>query len=197
MIITLLRVLVVVGVLVCGVSGQTGAEERSATDQEKRIEELAKNIEALSKQLQSLKEERSADKAAMATNEESISRLAGQVDRMSSSKVFDSASWVNKFTFGGYGEIHANLGGQGVADRLDIHRLVLCAGYDFNDWIKFHSETEVEHAFVSNGSDGELSIEQAYVDFVTTSCFRITQEKKLTCGTLVSVGNCKRRRTRQ
>ena len=67
MITTLLRVLVVVGLLVCGVSGQTGAEERSATDQEKRIEELAKNIEALSKQLQALKEERSADKAAMAT----------------------------------------------------------------------------------------------------------------------------------
>ena len=92
MITTLLRVLVVVGLLVCGVSGQTGAEERSATDQEKRIEELAKNIEALSKQLQALKEERSADKAAAAARDANRSpELTTQVDKMSSSKVFDSS----------------------------------------------------------------------------------------------------------
>jgi len=48
----------------------------------------------------------------MAAKEESVTRLATQVDKMSSSKVFDSASWVNKFTLGGYGEIHANFGGQ-------------------------------------------------------------------------------------
>ena len=103
-----------------------------------------------------------------------------QVDKMSSSKVFDSASWVNKFTFGGYGEIHANLGGQGVADRLDIHRLVLYPGYDFNDWIKFHSETEVEHAFVSNESDGELSVEQAYVDFLLSDYANVRTGRFLT-----------------
>jgi hypothetical protein len=164
---TLLRVLVVVGLLICGVSGQTGAEDRSVTDQEKRIDELAKNIEALSKQLQTLKEERSAEKAAAAARDQSVTELATQVDKMNSSKVFDASSWVNKFTLGGYGEIHANMGGKDVADRLDLHRLVLYLGYDFNDWIKFHSETELEHAFVSNESNnGELSVEQAYVDFL-------------------------------
>jgi hypothetical protein len=43
--------------------------------------------------------------------------------------------------------------------------MVLYLGYDFADWIKFHSETELEHAFVNDG-DGEISLEQAYVDFL-------------------------------
>ena len=54
-------------------------------------------------------------------------------------------------------------------------------GYDFNDWIKFHSETEVEHAFVSNESkDGELSVEQAYVDFLL-SRLRQCARRPLSC----------------
>jgi hypothetical protein len=39
-------------------------------------------------------------------------------------------------------------------------------GYNFADWIRFNSETEVEHALVSDGSGGELSLEQAYVDLL-------------------------------
>lgn len=71
---------------------------------------------------------------------------------------------ASKVHFGGYGEIHANFV-EGGNDQFDIHRLVLYLGYDFNDWIKLTSETELEHAFV-NGGDGEISIEQLYVDFL-------------------------------
>jgi hypothetical protein len=180
MIVTLLRMLIIVGLLVFGFSEQTRSEDRKLPDQEKRIDELEQNIKALSQQLQLLKEERSAEKAAAAQREESVTRLATQVDKMSSSKAFDAGSWLNKFTLGGYGEIHANFGGQGQADRLDIHRLVLYAGYDFNDWIKFHSETEIEHAFVSTESSGELSLEQAYVDFLLSDYVNVRAGRFLT-----------------
>jgi hypothetical protein len=64
---------------------------------------------------------------------------------------------------GAYGEHHFRVQeGQG-GDLSDIHRFVGFLGYDFNEWLHFVSETELEHAFVSD-NDGELSLEQFYVD---------------------------------
>lgn len=74
--------------------------------------------------------------------------------------------WVERFTLGGYGEIHANFTAGGGPHQADIHRLVLYLGYEFADWIRFSSETELEHALVSREADGELSFEQLYVDFL-------------------------------
>ena len=79
-----------------------------------------------------------------------------------------AAPETSRFTFGGYGEIHANFGEGKAPDQFDIHRLVAYVGYEFADWIRFHSEIEIEHAFVSpeERSGGEVSIEQAYFDFL-------------------------------
>ncbi len=71
----------------------------------------------------------------------------------------------NRVRFGGYGEIHGNFEENGPG-QMDIHRLVMYAGYDFADWIKLSSEVELEHAYVSDGAGGEISIEQLYVDFL-------------------------------
>lgn len=70
----------------------------------------------------------------------------------------------SKLHLGGYGEIHASFEENGKS-VFDIHRLVMYVGYDFADWIKLTSEVELEHAFVNEG-DGEISIEQLYVDFL-------------------------------
>ncbi|MHB9025537.1 MAG: hypothetical protein ACYC7E_15435 [Armatimonadota bacterium] len=72
---------------------------------------------------------------------------------------------ASKFTFGGYGEIHVNaVEGAGNA-QADIHRAVLYVGYEFSDWIQLNSEVEIEHAFINDGN-GEISLEQLYVDFL-------------------------------
>jgi len=71
----------------------------------------------------------------------------------------------SKLHLGGYGEIHANFEENGES-VFDIHRLVLYVGYDFSDWIKLTSEVELEHAYVTDGAGGEISIEQLYVDFL-------------------------------
>ncbi|MCK6603034.1 MAG: OprO/OprP family phosphate-selective porin [Bacteroidetes bacterium] len=75
-------------------------------------------------------------------------------------------------TFGGYGELHYNKNtvspGKPASDRtgqFDFHRFVLFAGHDFNDWVSFKSEFELEHAQVkSSNSQSEVSLEQAYID---------------------------------
>ncbi|MCE9594629.1 MAG: hypothetical protein K8S98_10575 [Planctomycetes bacterium] len=71
--------------------------------------------------------------------------------------------WYERFTVGGYGEIHYNQPQSG-GNQIDIHRFVLYLGYRFDDWISLHSETEIEHAFVEEGN-GEIVLEQMYVEF--------------------------------
>jgi len=83
------------------------------------------------------------------------------------------------FTFGGYGEVHGNFTEGPGNDEIDIHRFVLYMGYQFEDWIQLHSETEIEHAFVSEG-DGELSIEQLHFDFLTGNSLNIRAGRVLT-----------------
>lgn len=75
---------------------------------------------------------------------------------------------------GGYGELHynditANATGEETPGQLDFHRFILFAGYNFNDWISFRSELELEHTLIEvedNGEaeGGEVALEQAYID---------------------------------
>lgn len=112
--------------------------------------------------------------------ERSVQELAGQVEELKQARSSGAPSWTDRFTLGGYGEMHANFGEGSAADQFDIHRLVAYVGYTFNDWIRFHSETELEHAFVSSDSDGEISIEQAYVDFLLSDPVNVRFGRVLT-----------------
>ncbi len=69
---------------------------------------------------------------------------------------------------GGYGELHFNWAKTEGADPsavVDLHRLVLFVGHAFTDTIRFATEIEVEHALATEDAPGEVSIEQAYVDW--------------------------------
>jgi hypothetical protein len=177
---TILCMTIAVAIILLGASDSMKAQEKSVSEQDKRIEALERSIKELSEQLRALKLEREGEKAAQAAKEEAKAQATAQVGKESGSKLLDSISWLSKFTLGGYGEMHANFGGRGVPDQFDIHRLVLYLGYDFNDWIKFHSETEIEHAFVSPESDGELSVEQVYVDFLLSDYLNVRAGRILT-----------------
>lgn len=115
---------------------------------------------------------------------ETVGELAAEVERLKESESNESVlsgldSTLGKLKFGGYGEFHANFTEGTEKDKADFHRLVLYLGYDFADWITFHSETELEHAFVSD-DDGEISIEQAYLDFLIDDNFNIRTGRILT-----------------
>ncbi|VGO15301.1 hypothetical protein PDESU_03883 [Pontiella desulfatans] len=95
--------------------------------------------------------------AEMANTQAELAALKGERNDLAAVTQEES-----KLRFGGYGEIHANWV-EGGNDLLDIHRLVMYMGLDFNDWIKLSSEIELEHA----STDEEyLLIEQLYVDFL-------------------------------
>ena len=114
--------------------------------------------------------------------------IFAQAGRTVSQQVDSPLPWYERFTLGGYGEFHGNFGEGSGGDKADLHRVVLYVGYEFDDWISFNSEIELEHAYVSEGSDGELSFEQAYFDFLilyrrarlVESCSRLWSRQRKT-----------------
>jgi hypothetical protein len=83
-------------------------------------------------------------------------QAAGPADRSSA----PSASPIS-----GYMDFHFN-NRQNEDAILDFHRFVLLFSHSFSDRIRFVAELELEHAVVSDETDGELELEQAYVDFL-------------------------------
>ena len=72
----------------------------------------------------------------------------------------------------GYMDFHYN-NAQDEDAVLDFHRFVLLFNHSFSDRVRFVAELEIEHGVVSNETDGELELEQAYVDFLITRAFNI------------------------
>lgn len=68
---------------------------------------------------------------------------------------------------GGYGEaiLNAPIGGT-LPTVVDLRRTVLFFGYNFTDHIRFFSEIEYEHALTTSGTNGEVAVEQALLDFM-------------------------------
>jgi len=172
--------LAIIFVVAFSFAPQAIAENHAPDERDKKIERLERMLEDLAKEVRELKGEREAEWSAVLENQETITRLTGQVDDLGDSWALDPDSWVNKFTLGGYGEFHANFGEGSAADQFDIHRLVIFLGYDFNDWIKFNLETEIEHAYVTDDSGGELIIEQAYIDFLLSDSVNVRVGRLLT-----------------
>ncbi len=76
-------------------------------------------------------------------------------------------TFLDRFTFGSYGELHGRVGDG--ADNIDLHRLVALMNFQATERVKFVSEVEFEHAFYHDEHDGdqdlEIEIEQAYLEF--------------------------------
>ena len=68
-------------------------------------------------------------------------------------------------TVGGYGEIHFTDPSEG-SPSADVSRVVLYLAHTFDERLSFRSELEVEHARLeAGGSEGEVALEQAYLDY--------------------------------
>ena len=72
----------------------------------------------------------------------------------------------------GYMDFHYN-NPQNEDPILDFHRFVLLFSHSFSDRIRFVAELELEHVVVSDETDGELELEQAYVDFLISRRFNV------------------------
>lgn len=103
----------------------------------------------------------------LAVLQEEIEHLKLQMSEQEKNRAGGIQGFADRTTIGGYGELHYNnfAGGATATDKIDFHRFVLFFGHKFNDKISFKSEFELEHSIAGEGKDGEIELEQAYLDF--------------------------------
>ena len=109
---------------------------------------------------------------AEASLQQQINELKAQLD--ATTEAVESANnskmqhGSSKTMVGGYGEMHYNnLDGEGGATdktEIDFHRFVLFFGYEFSNSVRFFSELELEHSISGENQNGEVELEQAYIE---------------------------------
>ena len=151
-----------------------------AQSSDEKIEQLQKTVESLTKKIESLEARQNTQTNRFSRQETEFEDLFTQVDHLKDSSDQKRDPAMDRLHFGGYGDVHATFGEGDGADLIDLHRLVLYLGYDFNDWIQFNSEWEIEHAHVAKDSDGYFLIEQAYFDFLLGEKFNVRAGRVLT-----------------
>ncbi|MBW8017693.1 MAG: hypothetical protein FVQ82_16075 [Planctomycetes bacterium] len=160
------------------VSASASAE--TSTDDE--VKALRETVEALMKKVEKLESLQTAQTVETRQQKASIATISKNLDEIESAPQNSFGSVFDKLHVGGYGELHANFGEGKDADVIDLHRLVLYLGYDFADWIQFHSEFEIEHGFVNSddATGGEFVVEQAYFDFLLSDALNVRAGRILT-----------------
>jgi len=121
----------------------------------------ATDLDNLQKQIDELRAE----------NSQIISNLENSADSSSDHSKFSNT------TIGGYGELHYNNLSSDLSNtdkkEIDFHRFVLFVAHEFNDDIRFFSELELEHSISGEGQNGEVELEQAYIEFDTSDSANI------------------------
>lgn len=176
------------GLVAIAVTGYAAAAETSDDSQERRIQELERRLTEMEVLLQaatspskgSTQQAKHTAPGGEGESSLALQELSERVGKIEDDASQASESSLDRFTLGGYGEMHANFTEGSESDKFDIHRLVLYLGYHFNDWIELHTETEIEHAYVSKDSGGEVALEQAYLDFLLADALNIRVGRVLT-----------------
>ena len=135
--------------------------EKSATAE---VEELRRQLDILAQEIERL---RSGEEEVEITRQEAQSLGVGPA----AASVYRKKQGVS---IAGYGEmLYENFdaerqGGSAVdkGSKLDFLRMILYAGYRFNDKFVFNSEIEFEHA--STDKSGSVAVEFAYLDYLAT-----------------------------
>ncbi|HYE30483.1 MAG TPA: hypothetical protein VEH27_03580 [Methylomirabilota bacterium] len=133
----------------------------SGQDQAAQLAELQKTVKKLQEELETIKE-------------------GPKVDPETKSLMGDSLFKSGGLKFGFYGEAKYRFP-QAGANTFDPHRFVLTPSYQINDWLVFNSELELEHGAMDEVAgltgrsrfDGELELEQFYVDILLNEHFNI------------------------
>ena len=141
----------------------------AANDLEARVSKLEKQLGQVLNELIIVRKERDALREQQNALLEEVAEMQ---ESGYSGEAIKSSPIPSALGIGAYGEHHFNFrqgsdAASNSADQSDIHRFVVFLGYEFNDWISFQSETEIEHGFVADG-DGEVSLEQFFFDFNLT-----------------------------
>jgi len=135
------------------ISGSAAAAEMPSQEEMwEIIQQQQREIEALKS---GQKENTEKVEAAVDVAEESRNTAAG------------AAGWTENTQIGGYGELHYN--NLDSKKEIDFHRFVLFFGHQFTDRLRFWSELELEHTVSGDDRNGDVQLEQAYIEYDLTA----------------------------
>lgn len=104
--------------------------------------------------------------AQQPTVEEKLQILQQEIDELKRNAPETGAPPAGGTNIVGYGEANYNRYRQGDREtKADLRRFVFGLNHRFDERLTFHSELEVEHGVVSREDDGELEMEQAWLDY--------------------------------
>lgn len=136
------------------------ASSAMAQDSMPSREEMWKMIQQQQKQIDALTKKQSS-------TEQKVEKTASEVKEVQKTSVAsgNTNGWWNRTSVGGYGEMHYTASNTGNDAEVDFHRYVLFLNHEFNDRIRMFSELELEHSLAGEGKNGEVELEQAFVEF--------------------------------
>jgi hypothetical protein len=140
------------------------------------MEQMWKVIQQQQAEIKSLKAQLNKTETKLEETEVKVAATADAVEQGSGAaggKLAKLASWAEKTTVGGYGEVLYNNGttnsgnSSNINKELDVQRFVLFFGHEFNDELRFFSEVEYEHTRAGRSDDdaGAVELEQAYIEW--------------------------------
>ncbi|MEN8206294.1 MAG: porin [Pseudomonadota bacterium] len=148
-------------VVACLLSFSASAADKTSPT----IEDLWEIIQKQQAEIDALKSQQQ-DTAKQAADADEKAEAAVVAIEESGSATSAKASWADKTTIGGYGELHYNnFDNDDIDDEIDFHRFVLFFGHEFTDRLRLISEFELEHALSGDGKNGEIELEQAYIEY--------------------------------
>lgn len=139
----------------------------TATAAAPSMQELWEIVQQQQAEIAELKQRLNATNEEVQLTTEMVEATATMVEEggMSGSLASD---WASKTTLGGYGEMHYNnledQNGDGDKDEIDFHRYVLFINHEYSEDTRFFSELELEHSLAGEGKNGEIELEQAFIE---------------------------------
>jgi hypothetical protein len=126
-------------------------------------EEMWRIIQQQQRQISELQARLAITSARVEETDQKVEVAGDMIEQVSASAASTDYGRFGQTRIGGYGELHYN--NLDSKQEIDFHRFVLSFNHDFNDNIHFVSEVELEHAVSGEGENGEVELEQAYLNF--------------------------------
>ena len=126
------------------------------------IDSIEQTLLQLQAQLAAAQQEIAALKNENAQIKEQVAATGEAVERAEHEAAARGPSWTEKTSLGAYGEMHWN--SLQSKDEIDFHRFVLFLGHEFDEKTRLFAELELEHSLAGEDAEGEVELEQAYIE---------------------------------
>jgi len=126
------------------------------------IDAIEQTLAQLQAQLATAQQEIAALKTENQQIKQQVAATGEAVEQAEQTAAARGPSWAQKTSLGAYGEMHWN--SLQSKDEIDFHRFVLFLGHEFDERTRLFSEVEIEHSVASASDEGEVALEQAYIE---------------------------------